>query len=342
MIENNNKTTTEITTSVVDLETPTYLRQYGKWLLQGFSVFLVFVLITPWQQTSKGFGRIVAYSPTDRIQTIDAPLEGRIGTWFVQEGSIVHEGDPIVEIIDNDPEIMLRLKSEKNALDSRLEAAELAEKTAKINVERQLKLFDEGISSRRTYEQAKIEHARFQTELANTKGEIARLQLRLNRQKMQKVLSPRSGTILRRTAGEGLQLVKTGDPLATLVPITNSRAIEVWISGLDVPLISEKQKVRIQFEGWPVIQFSGWPSIAVGTFGGLVDVIDAADDDSGKFRVLIIPDPEQPSWPDSTYLRQGIKAKAWIQMNQVTVAYELWRQFNGFPVSIPQSKKEGE
>ncbi len=91
--------------------------------------------------------------------------------------------------------------------------------------------------------------------------------------------------------------------------------------------------MRIQFEGWPALQFSGWPSVAVGTFGGVISVIDAADDGKGKFRVLVVPDGNE-RWPSGRYLRQGVRANGWILLNRVTLAYELWRQFNGFPPAL--------
>ena len=93
--------------------------------------------------------------------------------------------------------------------------------------------------------------------------------------------------------------------------------------------------MRLQFEGWPAIQFSGWPSVAVGTFGGKVAVVDAADSGNGEFRILVVPDSEETGpWPESRYLRQGIRAHGWILLNRVKVGYELWRQFNGFPPTI--------
>ena len=296
--------------------------------------------IVPWQQTSMGSGRVVAYSPTERRQNIDAPVEGRLGRWFVHEGSHVDEGTPIVEITDNDPEIMKRLVAEKNSVEARLRAAQISEVTAKINRERQKALEEQGLSSRRAFELAQLEHAKYLTDEANAKGELVRIETRLARQSTQFVSAPRSGIILRRTAGESSVLVKAGASLAILVPDTDSRAVEIWIGGNDVALITEGQKVRLQFEGWPAIQFSGWPSVAVGTFAGLVGVIDAADSGEGRFRVLIIPDPKAAPWPSTRYLRQGIRAHGWILMGRVKLGFELWRRFNGFPPSISEAHPE--
>lgn len=326
------------------VQSPLFGRSFAKLLVSILFILIFLLFIIPWQQTSMGTGRVVAYSPTERQQSIDAPVEGRLGRWFVQEGSVVREGDPIVEISDNDPEILDRLKSEKQAVVARLEAAKISIKTSKINLERQKSLAEEGLSSRRSYELAKLDYAKFLTDEANANAELARIDVRLSRQSTQFVKAPRNGTILRRAMGEGSVLVKSGDSLATIVPDTKSRAVELWIDGNDIALVQEGRLVRIQFEGWPAIQFSGWPSVAVGTFGGQVAVVDAADSGNGKFRILVVPEGGE-DWPDGRYLRQGIRAHGWVILNQVRLGYELWRKFNGFPPAIsapPQMQKQKE
>lgn len=307
-------------------------KRVAQGLIIFFGLFLLLLAWTPWQQTALGYGRVVAYSPTERQQNISAPVEGRLGKWFVQEGTHVNAGDPIVEILDNDPDLLARLQMEKNAVQLRLKTSEQAADTAYINVKRQKTLYDQGITSRHIYEQAKLEHARYLNEAANAKIQLAQIEVRLARQKNQLVKTARAGTILRRIAGQESVLVKSGDILAELVPDTQSRAVELWLSGNDIPLVSQNQDVRLQFEGWPAIQFSGWPSVAVGTFGGQVAVIDAADNGQGLFRILVVPGPKE-KWPAPEYLRQGVKVHGWVLLGQVKLWFELWRQFNGFPPS---------
>jgi hypothetical protein len=79
------------------------------------------------------------------------------------------------------------------------------------------------------------------------------------------------------------------------------------------------------------LQFVGWPEVAVGTFSGKVAFVDASDDGKGKFRVLVVPDENEQAWPSARFLRQGVRVKGWVLLNQVTMAYELWRQLNAFP-----------
>ncbi|WCL49598.1 biotin/lipoyl-binding protein [Leptospira sp. GIMC2001] len=89
----------------------------------------IFVLIfVPWQQTTEGMGRIVAYAPLDRQQAIEAPINGRVVKWHTMEGSKVRKGDPILDISDNDPDFLDRIRQERRALESRLEATKERER----------------------------------------------------------------------------------------------------------------------------------------------------------------------------------------------------------------------
>lgn len=171
-------------------------------------------------------------------------------------------------------------------------------------------------------------------EVARGEQELARVEVQLARQGAMTVVAPRAGAVLKLIAAQGGELVKAGDALVHLVPDTDDRAVELWVRGLDAPLIAPGRHVRLQFEGWPAIQFVGWPSAAVGTFGGVVALMDAADDGQGRFRIVVVPDPQgEPAdaWPDPRYLRQGVRANGWILLDEVSLGFELWRQFNGFP-----------
>ncbi|MBC7386922.1 MAG: HlyD family efflux transporter periplasmic adaptor subunit [Cryobacterium sp.] len=298
----------------------------------------LFSMLVPWQQTATGFGKVIAYDPNEREQEISATLDGTVKQWFVREGSTVKVGDPIVELSDNDPSILVRLETERKALFQKLKASESAVDTTKLNLDRQKNLFQEGLSSKREFEQAQVEYSRYLVDAANASADLARLEVRISRQLTQKITAPVNGTILRVLAGQGGRVVKAGQMLALIVPETPSRAVELWISGNDISLVRQGDKVRIQFEGWPAIQFSGWPSIAIGTFPGVIKFIDPSDASTGKFRVVIEP-VEGSSWPESRFLRQGTRSLGWIQLGRVTLGFELWRQLNGFPPSIESPEK---
>ncbi len=161
-------------------------------------------------------------------------------------------------------------------------------------------------------------------DLQNKRDEYDRLDVR----------APRAGHIQQWYGLEGSDTVKEGDQLFVLVPDTTELAVEMKISGNDMPLIHEGDRVRLQFEGWPAVQFVGWPSVAIGTFGGKVNRVFPTDDGMGNFRVVVTPDEDirgERDWPDDRYLRQGVRANGWVLLKQVPLGYEIWRQLNGFP-----------
>ncbi|MDF1757320.1 MAG: biotin/lipoyl-binding protein [Legionellaceae bacterium] len=300
-----------------------------------FSLITLFFLLTPWQQFALANGRVVAFSPTERQFTISSPINGRVQKWYVNEGSEVKKGDLIVELSDNDPEYIQRLKNERTAIIAKVAAAERALQAGVSNVNRQEKLFKEGISSKRKYELAQIELSKYQDELAQARILRINNNVALARQKTQKILAESSGTIFRRLSGQENVIVMKGDKVAEIVPKTPSRAVELWVDGNDISFVRVNQIARVQFEGWPAVQFRGWPEIAVGTFSGLVSFIDTTDSGSGQFRIVVVPN--EP-WPDFNYLRQGVLVHGWVQLGRVRLWYELWRQFNGFPPESGQKK----
>ena len=165
--------------------------------------------------------------------------------------------------------------------------------------------------------------------------------IKVAQQETQFVVAPRDGFILRLLANEGTEMVKEGDPLCIIVPDTSDRAVQLWVKGVDAPLITTGSHVRLQFEGWPAVQFAGWPSVAVGTFGANVVSVDSTDNGKGEFRVLVLPDKEEAPWPNEQYLRQGVRANGFILLRQVPLWYELWRKMNGFPPTVAMPESEG-
>lgn len=298
--------------------------------LVGLILSGVFIAFTPWTQTARGLGKVTALNPADRAQSINSMVKGRINKWFVTDGTYIKKGDPIVEIIDNDPQLLERLQNERDAIAYKLSAGKLAANTAKLNYDRQLKLSKDGLSARKDYEQALIKWKELKAKVAQTEAELNKIDSRVARQHTQLIAAPRNGYVLHIVAGGASTQVKQGDPLATFVPEDIEAAVELYVSGLDAPLIYPGRKVRLMFEGWPSIQFSGWPSVAVGTFAGQVVAVDSAISPNGKFRILVTKIKGEP-WPDKRFLRMGVKAKGWVLLNDVSLGYELWRQMNSFP-----------
>lgn len=176
-----------------------------------------------------------------------------------------------------------------------------------------------------------------QGSLAKLRNEYANMSIR-NDQYI--IRAPQRGYIVK-ALKEGLgETVKEGEALLTIMPADPRPAVALYIKAMDVPLLAKGRHVRLQFDGWPALQFSGWPSVAVGTFGGKVEVIDYVDSKDGKYRVLITPDPKtlDDRWPKE--LRQGSGVYGWVMLDDVPVWFELWRQLNGFPPSL-RTYKDG-
>lgn len=303
--------------------------------LAGLLVLLLLALgaglyWTPWVQTAAGTGHLIALDPTGRVQSVNAMVDGRIRRWHVQDGSRVRKGDPLVEIVDQDPMLVERMEAELAAIRSKLEAARIARETALLDVDRKQRLFEKGLSARRDLEAATIKYKELKAKEAGFRAEVAKAEVQLARQATQLVTAPRDGVVMRIASGDTATLVKAGDELVRFAPLPGQRAVEIFVNGLDASLVQPGRHVRLMFEGWPAVQFSGWPSVAIGTFPGVVRFVDPAVSANGRFRAVVVEDPAEP-WPSERYLRLGGKARGWVVLDTVRLGYEIWRKLNGFP-----------
>lgn len=307
------------------------------WMMKLIIFAFACLLLCPWSAFTVGKGQITAINPNERVQPITAPIGGFIKTWHVKEGDIVKEGQLIADLVDNDPSLLTRLGTEKDAAKAGLESAQLMMDTAKLDLDRQRKLFEQGLSSRKDYEKAKIEFSKLSVEYSKNLALLAKSETQLSRQSTQRVVAPRTGTITRILPGERGKLIKAGSPIAVFAPEVRTPAVELWVDGNDASMLRSGQTAELQFEGWPAIQLAGWPSLAIGTFKGKVHLVDQASSHEGKFRVLLVP---VSKWPSQNFLRLGVHAKGYIQLSKTFIFKEIWRQLNGFPPVIEPVKDE--
>lgn len=101
----------------LEVPSPQRASVVAKTLVLAFLGFLALAVLAPWTQNVRGRGRVVAYSPDQRQQPIEATISGQISKWFVQEGSRVKKGDPIVQLVDNDERILDRLGTQRSAVE---------------------------------------------------------------------------------------------------------------------------------------------------------------------------------------------------------------------------------
>lgn len=330
-------------TALRDVKLPRIFRTTFILLLIGFLAVVAFLIYVPWVQNVGGRGVITTLNPNERQQDINALVSGRIEEWFVRDGSQVKKGDPIVRIVDIDPQLIERLQAERAQVEVQLQAAKSAQATAEIDLRRMQELFQSGLVARRDYEQAQIRVDQMRGSVAEAEANLARTNVSLSRQNNQLVTAPRDGFIQSINGGDAATYINAGDILASFVPENSERVIEVFLDGRDVGLVYNGAPARLQFEGWPAVQFSGWPSVAVGTFAGEVVAVDQSAQVDGRFRVLIkerLVEGEEP-WPDERFVRFGAAVQAFVLLDTVPVGYEIWRQLNNFPPELPAAASAG-
>ena len=418
-----------------------FAQRVARYLLVGLLLSMVSMLLLPWQQTSRGTGRVIAFAPKERQQTIQSPFKGTAIVESIApgvvEGSKVKRGDPLLRLrplADNEPEQLAAAKrdledkkkteeakievAKRNAQDfleaqkAKVEAAEKMVKAAEAelagkrklvtgyeakakqaeqNLIRQKGLFQDGLKAEKEVEKlqaawefaiAELEDAKAQVtakileveaklrevdekrseaqtkidkalgeeedakgKVFTTQKQIRELEIKLKLLQARDIDAPCDGTVFRMPVAERGSTFKEGEPILTIIPDTEKKAVELFVVGNDMPLVQEGQEVRLQFEGWPAVQFAGWPSVAVGTFSGQVTSVDAMDDGKGQFRILVLPS-DGSEWPEDIYLRQGVRVNGWVMLRQVSLGYEIWRQLNGFPVILgedaPKESKKDE
>ena len=375
------------------------------WCILGIGVLFFIVLFLPWQQNIHGKGKVTALSPSNRPQTIETIIAGRIQRWKIAEGQFVNAGDTIAIITEVkekyfDPKMLSRLReiiaSKEQSLSSKdlkakalrrqivnlqdgmkikveqskakLEAERVRFENLKSQYDRNKKLFDAGNipltkvqdiqykyqGSQADFLNAEIEIDRVQAEYLDkinkaesdlnstlsdqfeTQADISKLRNEYSNMEIRSnqyvIRAPQDGFVVKATqAGIG-ETIKEGEAVCTIMPQSSDVAVEMYVRAMDVPLISKERKVRIEFDGFPALQFSGWPSVSVGSFGGIVEVIDYVNTSPGEFRILVVPDKGDEAWPKQ--IRVGSGTKSWVMLDDVRVWYELWRQLNGFPPSL--------
>jgi multidrug efflux pump subunit AcrA (membrane-fusion protein) len=144
--------------SLLLAKTPASVEKSIKYLAMFFFVFPFLTLFLPWQQNVTALGKVTAYSPAERTQTIDAPVGGVITKWHVQEGTKVKKGDVLIEISDIDAQFKDRLEYQRDNLKDKLLAKEQELKTYQIQQQNLLNSQD-----------ARIASSQFKLDVANQK-----------------------------------------------------------------------------------------------------------------------------------------------------------------------------
>ncbi|MCS7003900.1 MAG: HlyD family secretion protein [Cytophagales bacterium] len=114
--------------SLKHLHTPPIAKMIASWIF-GIGLMGFVVLFMPWQQNIMAEGELTALRPSERPQTVEAVIAGRIKQWFVMEGQYVMKNDTIAIISEIkekyfDPELLKRLEEQIKAKQENIESKE--------------------------------------------------------------------------------------------------------------------------------------------------------------------------------------------------------------------------
>lgn len=134
-------------------------------ILAGLGIIGFIILFLPWQQNVRGTGKVTAFNPANRPQTIESVIAGQIQAWHVREGEFVLKGDTIITIREVkekyfDPQLLLRLQEQLSAKVSSLGSKESKAKA----LQRQIQALRATLANKLDQSKAKLdaEKVRFQ------------------------------------------------------------------------------------------------------------------------------------------------------------------------------------
>lgn len=163
-------------------QTPRYVRRLAFTLVLVLFLLVPAAAFMPWTQTVHGQGQTIAFHPTRRPQFIVSPIEGRVKKWHVVEGDRVRPGQLLVELVDNDPMILERLREQELLALQRLTLADGRVKDQEsrlqyVQQEREVLLAE----AQYRVEQAEAQVLVAQQELERARFDLQREELNYNR-----------------------------------------------------------------------------------------------------------------------------------------------------------------
>lgn len=139
------------------LKTPNTARTLAR-LLMLLGLIWFIILFLPWQQNIRGTGKVTAFNPANRPQTIESVIAGQIQQWSVREGDFVNKGDTILTLREVkekyfDPKLLQRLREQITAKESSLVSKENKAKA----LQRQINALREGMKNKLDQSKAKLD-----------------------------------------------------------------------------------------------------------------------------------------------------------------------------------------
>ena len=128
--------------------------------------------------------------PSQRPQTLQSPIPGRIEKWYVQEGDLVSEGDTILKISEIksdyfDPELLIRTQDQINANEGSVVAYDDKQKA----LTRQITALKQELLLKRSQLDNKVLQAQFKVSNDSVKVIAAEVSLQIARTQFDRVVS---------------------------------------------------------------------------------------------------------------------------------------------------------
>ncbi len=159
-------------------------------------------------------------------------IEGRVSRLFVEEGDPVRQGQPLVTLVRDDQEILLK-------------KAELREANAKLGYDRARDLVDKELISREEFDKLTIEYEIARQELAESQWNLEKTTIR----------APISGRLTGRMTQVG-QHVRPGDELFQVTDFEPLIA-RIFLPERDVLALTAGREVRIRLNADDGVRFGG-------------------------------------------------------------------------------------
>jgi multidrug efflux pump subunit AcrA (membrane-fusion protein) len=193
--------TPEALHALAQARTPRWVRWAARLLILFVLILVPVLLLAPWTQTAHGQGRAIAFNPVQRPQFVVSPIEGRVKKWHVMEGDKVKAGQILVDLVDNDPNILERLREQEMLALQRLTLADgrivdQRNRLGHIKDERELLLAE----ARFRIDQAEQQRLATKEELERAKFDLEREQLNYDR--LKKLNESKVGEVVSKDAVE--------------------------------------------------------------------------------------------------------------------------------------------
>jgi membrane fusion protein (multidrug efflux system) len=194
------------------------------------------------EQFLEGVG---SFLPQDEV-VVSSEVEGMVKKLYVDEGSTVKKGDLLIKI--DDEKFILQVKENEASL----REAEARAKNSQTTLERQLRLFQEGVINQQTLDDNKTQLSLYQAQGENIQAKLDRAKRSL---RDTNITSPLDGVVSKRSVSTG-EYVKTGNELLKIVD-SNPLKLTFTLPEKFTGQIKLGQKVIVKTKAYPDEQFYG-------------------------------------------------------------------------------------